>query len=50
MSTEILRHLDRAARALHPVIIGADRAHREAAHTALNALAAARLLVESAEA
>lgn len=44
----ILTHLERAARALHPVIIGTDPAHREAAHTALNALAAARLLVEVA--
>lgn len=50
MSAAILRQLDRAARALQPVIIDGTLAHREAAHTALNALAAARLLVESADA
>jgi hypothetical protein len=43
----IVEHIERAARALHPVIMGDDLAHREAAHTALNALAAARLLVET---
>lgn len=43
----IVSHIERAARALHPVVIGADAAHRAAAHDALNALAAARVLIEA---
>lgn len=45
----LVQHIERAAHALHPVVIDSEvPEHREAAHTALNALAAARLLIEAA--